>query len=190
MRCTQTHVFFWGGPFSNWFSSAFPGAAALKEMFPLLAAEGVSHPAEDSPLTRKLASHRFLCGEQWMMAVKAWLFSDAVRLDLILKSGNPKEQKALGRDVAPFDPGIWDRASIAVVAAGSIARFAANPSLCSKLLATRGLALVEGSPNDRTWGVGLRWDSPAIEDPRNWRGQNKLGAALEIARATLAVRTG
>ncbi len=188
MRSTDTHVFFWGGPFSNWNRSSFPGEAAFAELLPRLDALDVARPAEGDPLSRLLKIHRFNCGEQWMMAVKAWLFGDGKTLRAILEANEPRAQKALGRDVTPFDPAIWDTACVAIVAAGAIARFSAHPGLRRQLLETGDRVLVEGSPRDRLWGVGVDWRDERIEDPRNWRGRNLLGNALTIARAELSSR--
>ena len=188
MRRTSTHVFFWGGPFSNWHRSGFAGKDALAELLPRLNSLAVQHPSANDPLTLALADHRYSCGEQWMMAVKAWLFGDSIRLAEILASDQPRDQKMLGRRVSPFDPAAWDAACVSIVAAGSIARFAANPSLRDQLLATDDLILVEGSPKDRVWGVGIDWRDARIEDPSNWRGRNLLGRALAIARESLRAR--
>lgn len=79
MRLTSTHVFFWFGPFSNWHRpSCFSGEAALEEMLPRLDEAGVPHPPREAPITDLLARHRYLCGEQWMMAAKAWLPGEAL----------------------------------------------------------------------------------------------------------------
>jgi len=189
MRSTDTHVFFWSGPFSNWHrANPFSGAAALDDLLPRLAQLNVAHPGRNDPLTLALANHRYNCGEQWMMATKAWLFGDLVRLNSILAASGPRDQKALGRAVTPFVPEIWDSVCVDVVVAGSIPRFEANPGPRVQLLATDSRVLVEGSPHDRVWGVGLRWDDPEIEDPRNWRGRNLLGIALVRTRNTLRDR--
>ena len=40
---------------------------------------------------------------------------------------------------------------------------------------------VEGSPVDRIWGVGLRWNEGRCDDERNWRGENRLGRCHDEA---------
>ncbi|MEV6174002.1 NADAR domain-containing protein [Streptomyces sp. NPDC051954] len=45
--------------------------------------------------------------------------------------------------------------------------------------------LVEASPLDRVWGIGLAADDPAAMDPERWRGPNLLGFALMGARERL-----
>lgn len=46
--------------------------------------------------------------------------------------------------------------------------------------------LVEASPLDRVWGIGLRADDPRAGDPAQWRGLNLLGFALGAVRNVLA----
>lgn len=189
MRVTDTHVYFWFGPFSNWSKSTlFSGARALDELRPLLDAQSYGYPQSHDPMTVAIASHSFVCGEQWMMAIKAWVFRDATRLEMILAESEPKRQKALGREVTNFEPKFWDAICVPVVAAGTIARFEVNPRLLKQMLDTGDRAFVEGSPFDRLWGVGIRWDDPKIEDQRNWRGKNLLGQAHAISRNILAQR--
>lgn len=189
MRITPSHVYFWFGPFSNWFKPCyFSGQDALGELLPRLRHRDWKIPAESHPSTVLIANHRFHCGEQWMMAIKAWIFGDDRRLKAILQAWEPKEHKSLGRSVSDFDPEIWEDISVDVVVSGSISRFGSNSAILSELLATGDRVLVEGSPYDRVWGVGLKFDDPKIEDPRNWRGRNLLGVALVEARDELRRR--
>ena len=109
-------------------------------------------------------------------------------LGRILRATEPREHKALGSAKGPivgFDEERWARARISCVVAGTIARMQANPKDCAVLLDTGERRLVEGSPYDRIWGVGLKWDDPKIADRSAWRGLNLLGDALEEARALL-----
>lgn len=122
------------------------------------------------------------------MAAKAWLFGDADILAQIQAEDHPKAQKALGRKVSGFDERLWADACMPIVIGGSIARFSANPPIAKQLLGTEDRILVEGSPYDRLWGVGIKWDDPKIEDERNWRGRNLLGKALVVTRRVLAER--
>jgi len=72
-----------------------------------------------------------------------------------------------------------------IVVAGSVAKFGHDPGLREFLLATGDRVLVEASPRDRVWGIGLGASSERAEDPRQWRGLNLLGFALMRARAAL-----
>jgi len=58
--------------------------------------------------------------------------------------------------------------------------------LLAYLLATAGRVLVEASPADRVWGIGLAADDRRAGQPSQWRGLNLLGFALMEARERLA----
>ncbi len=100
----------------------------------------------------------------------------------VLRASSPKAQKTLGRKCRNFDPAIWDVASIPVVVACSQARAEADHVLKQIYLESGSRTFVEGSPNDIIWGVGIHWTEPSIEDPKNWRGTNRLGVCHGLAR--------
>ena len=120
-----------------------------------------------------------------MMHGKAMLFGDTETAAQILATDSPKQHKALGRKVTPFDDATWKRSCEAIVAAGSRAKFTQNPALLELLLATRGTTLVEASPYDRIWGIGLAATDPRAHDPATWRGKNLLGKILTALRDDL-----
>ena len=107
-------------------------------------------------------------------------------LTMILDAESPGEAKRLGREVQGFSSEAWDRECVAIVRTGSIAKFASTLEMRSYLLGTGSRVLVEASPRDRIWGVGMSRSNPAIEQPSQWRGRNLLGFALMQARAALA----
>ncbi|MCY1021206.1 NADAR family protein [Pyxidicoccus sp. MSG2] len=128
---------------------------------------------------------RYMCAEQYMMAGKARLFGDAEVLASILKSASPKTHKALGRKVRDFDAAAWERERERIVYEGNRAKFTQSAELLKALLATKGTELVEASPLDRIWGVGLGAEDPRIQDPSKWRGLNLLGKVLTKLREDL-----
>lgn len=132
----------------------------------------------------------YRCAEQFMMAEKARLFGDAAVRAKILASSSPREHKALGRTVAGFEHDVWEQACVDIVVRGNLAKFRQNPAMLAALLATGDKQLVEATPLDKIWGVGLRADDPQIHDPANWRGQNLLGVALMRVRAELRAEAG
>jgi ribA/ribD-fused uncharacterized protein len=130
---------------------------------------------------------RFTCAEQYMMHGKAVLFGDAEMAARILEAKTPKEHKALGREVRGFDGARWESERERIVYEGNHAKFTQNPELLKALLATAGTELVEASPLDRIWGVGLSAEDPRIQDPAAWRGLNLLGKVLTRLREDLLV---
>ncbi|MGF1426022.1 NADAR family protein [Kitasatospora sp. LaBMicrA B282] len=126
--------------------------------------------------------------EHWMMAHKARLFGDAETEARILLARTPAEAKKLGRLVRGFDEERWAAARFDLVVAGNVAKFGQDEALRDYLLGTGTRVLVEASPVDRVWGIGLAAHDPGADDPDRWRGLNLLGFALMAARAELAGR--
>jgi len=137
------------------------------------------------PVEFVVKGRRFMCAEQYMMHGKAVLFGDLEVAERILASASPKTHKALGRKVSGFDEKLWVRERERIVYEGNHAKFTQNAELLQKLLATAGTELVEASPTDRIWGVGLSEEDPRIQNPSQWRGQNLLGKVLTRLREDL-----
>lgn len=127
----------------------------------------------------------YLTAEHYMMAEKARCFQD-VEMELkILSTKHPKEAKDFGRNVENFDAKVWDKASYTAVVDANYAKFCQNIELNNFLLETGERILVEASPVDRIWGVGMAQDHPKIENPNFWKGRNMLGYALMKVRGLL-----
>lgn len=152
-------VFFWNGWPSQWHPSDFT-------------VDGVA----------------YTCAEQFMMAEKARLFGDEATRGKILGTRSPRDHKALGRKVTPFDEERWTAACRDIVYQGNLAKFGQNPDLRALLFATGDKTLVEASPTDRIWGIGLAADDPRARDRSTWRGTNWLGEAIMQVRAELRRR--
>lgn len=127
----------------------------------------------------------YSCAEQFMMAEKARMFSDTAMLKAILNANHPKEMKAFGRAVQGFDKERWDNACYEIVVRGSVEKFRQNPELMDFLVGTKNRILVDASPRDRIWGIGMGKQNPDAENPMKWRGTNLLGFALSEARNRL-----
>lgn len=127
----------------------------------------------------------YATAEHWMMWHKATLFGDAGIAERILASAHPHRAKTLGRQVRGFDEATWTTRRYDIVVAGSVAKFGQHEELRRFLLGTGERVLVEASPVDRIWGIGLAADDPRAADPTRWRGDNLLGFALMDARAAL-----
>lgn len=156
MKITNKFVFFYGGPFSQWYPSIF-----------------------------RIDGKEYNTAEQYMMAMKADYFNDEGAYKEIMKTNDPSEQKAIGRTVNNFNKEAWDAVSRGYVYNGNIAKFSQNEELKEMLLATQDRELVEASPYDKIWGVGLGVDNPLIEDKTNWKGKNWLGETLMKVRKDL-----
>ncbi len=127
----------------------------------------------------------YATAEHWMMAGKARLFGDAEAERRALAAPHPAQAKKAGRLVRGFDDATWARERFGIVVEGSVHKFAAHPGLREFLLATGDRVLVEASPVDRVWGIGLAADDEAASDPERWHGPNLLGFALMAARERL-----
>jgi predicted NAD-dependent protein-ADP-ribosyltransferase YbiA (DUF1768 family) len=301
-RITPTHILFWSGPLSNWNVGApFSGRRAMDLLIPRLDEAKIAHPSRNALSTQLMSRHDFVCGEQFMMACKGWLFErermikgcelevgtagleepgvvDRICEDILecgswgqrpndgpkkikvtvkldkekqkvadganvkdadveveidididyegmsngtivcaILSPNPRDQKAIGRRTKGFNEAIWTRASFEVVVAGCIARAEADPelrevyTLCQYQSQSQSQyeyeyhkfgpgpdqqgqqgrrKFVEGSPMDKIWGIGLRWDDPRADDERNWKGGNRLGRCHDVAAEWMRLEAG
>lgn len=160
----EQFTFFWHGPFSQWHPSKFIGNTG----------SGILE---------------FNCAEQWMMYKKAQLFDDQNSMTKIMSSSSPKEQKKLGRQVVGFDADKWNGVARNIVLIGNYYKFSQNPDLLALLKATGTTTLVEASPYDTVWGIGLAEDNPLALDRATWKGTNWLGEELTKLRNGLAVAT-
>ncbi|MEV6330893.1 NADAR family protein [Streptomyces sp. NPDC051909] len=128
---------------------------------------------------------RYATAEHWMMAHKARLFDDPEAERAALAAASPAQAKKAGRLVRGFDEEVWRRERFGIVVAGSVHKFGSDEALKAFLLGTGTRVLVEASPVDRIWGIGLAADDPAAMAPDRWRGENLLGFALMEARERL-----
>ena len=145
-------TFFWGGPFSQWCKSPF-----------------------------KVGDVKYNCAEQYMMAEKARFFDAQEILKLIMRERHPRDQKAWGRTVPNFDAKKWEAVARDVVYEANWAKFCQNKGLEYELLSNDKI-LVEASPTDRIWGIGIDvLEAPDVE-VENWKGTNWLGQVIMKVR--------
>lgn len=152
----DNYLLFWNGHFSNWY-----------------------------PATFSVDNITFNCAEQYMMYMKAKTFGDAVSADLILQAKDPMVQKKLGRSVANFNEAEWDKVKENIVFNACFAKYSQNSDLFTELVNTKELILVEASPYDKIWGIGMAADHPDATNESKWQGQNLLGKALMKVRGIL-----
>jgi ribA/ribD-fused uncharacterized protein len=137
------------------------------------------------PAPFEVAGERYATAEHWMMAEKARLFGDPDAERAAIDAANPALAKAAGRTVRDFDDDVWVRERFEIVVRGSTHKFSAHPHLREFLLRTGSRVLVEASPRDRVWGIGMGAGHDDAERPAAWRGLNLLGFALMEARERL-----
>jgi ribA/ribD-fused uncharacterized protein len=127
--------------------------------------------------------------EHFMMAGKARLFGDEVMAWRIIEAASPGDAKALGQAIRGYDEELWASSRYGIVVEGNIAKFGQHQDLLAYLAATAGRVLVEASPADRVWGIGLAADDSRADRPSQWEGLNLLGFALMDVRERLAGET-
>ncbi|MGD9368633.1 MAG: NADAR family protein [Desulfobacteraceae bacterium] len=130
-------------------------------------------------------SARYPTTEHYMMAEKARLFDDAECFAKIIVASSPAAAKRLGREVRNFDEMKWIEHRFEIVVAGNFEKFRQNDNLGDFLIQTGTKVLVEASPRDRIWGIGMGKDNPKAANPKKWNGMNLLGFALMEARARI-----
>ena len=133
----------------------------------------------------EIDGHIYPTAEHYMMAEKARLFNDESVLNRILKAKSPGEAKNLGRLVKGFNEEKWLEYRFDIVCKANYAKFSQNPKLKQFLINTGTKVLVEASPVDKIWGVGLAAADKHIYNPRLWKGLNLLGYALMMTRKQL-----
>ena len=153
-RITDTHMYFWGGIFSQWYKTSFTNVGGVI----------------------------FNCAEQYMMWEKANMMKNSAFADKILSIKNPRKQKELGRAIPDFDAKKWDEIKFEIVVKGNILKFEQNPELKEILLSSENKILVEASPLDKVWGIGLHWEDDRVLDESKWQGENLLGEVIMEAR--------
>lgn len=149
--------FFYGGAFSQWAFSPF----TLNGIF-------------------------YQTAEHYMMWCKDQLFGGTLEQD-ILDARHPSDAKQLGRLVPGFEEAKWNAVAKQCVFRGNMGKFTQNPLMLQQLMTTHGTTLVEASPTDVIWGIGLGEHDPLRFDRANWRGTNWLGEVLEEVRESLTL---
>jgi ribA/ribD-fused uncharacterized protein len=174
----EKFTFFWEtySPFSQWHKSNFTAPSYMwSNSFYQKIVETDVFPAEIE----------FISAEQYMMYCKAMLFTDFDIAKEILIHNQPRKIKEFGRQVSRFNDDTWYVFRWRFVYAGNKYKFTQNESLKEALFATQGTTLVEASPYDKIWGIGLTKDDPKAQQRSTWEGKNLLGEILTELRIEL-----
>lgn len=173
------------GEFGQWYVSNFTLSVEIMNLFPL-EIQNLNLITEKPHVLNKLCEQQiFNTAEKFMMMGKASLFEDDEIFDKMKIINDPARLKMLGRKVSDFDQDLWELYCMDIVKIGNYLKFSQKNTLKQKLLNTKKSVLVEGSPMDKVWGVGLRYDDPKINDPTKWKGTNYLGKCLMYVREIL-----
>ena len=153
-------------------------------------------PSKDGTITKtcfsqwwmssfKVDGIEYKSAEHFMMAKKAELFEDFEIMNQIIKANSPADVKKLGREVKNYNDAIWLENRYEIVKTGNFYKFSQNPELQKFLSSTGEKVLVEASPVDAIWGIGLASDHKNANNPKEWKGLNLLGFALMEVRDEL-----
>lgn len=150
-------IFFWGGIFSQWAEGNFVCTSL---------GETVN------------------CAEQAMMLHKAKTFNDMESYERILNLDHPRDQKMAGRMIKGYDDKIWAPIRYHIVKDINIDKFSQSKSWKELLFLTDPYEIVEASPSDPIWDIGMGVDNPNLLNRSKW-GTNLLGKAIVEARIEL-----
>ena len=120
-----------------------------------------------------------------MMWQKARVMGDREMAEAALNAPHPRDAKIAGGKVAPYDGALWEAVREQLVYYGVREKYLQNERERNLLLSTGCAVLVEASPYDRVWGVGLAADDPAFGSVERWRGSNLQGRVSMRVRADL-----
>ncbi len=152
---TDKYVFFYGGPFSNWYACNYESGG-----------------------------ERYNCSEQQFIAAKARLFNDSDALKVIMGTDDPSVQKRAGRLVQNYNNEEWEKVRYQVMLEAVKSKFFQNKKLGKILLSTKNKTIVEYGP-DKIWGCGLYPQDLDILSQDKWPGTNLLGKVLMEVRNKL-----
>ena len=128
---------------------------------------------------------QYPAAEHYMMVAKAELFGHDDLVPDILATNDPGKAKALGREVEGFDQKVWNQQRVAIVREANYLKFSQNEDMGSFLKATDGRVLVEASPRDAVWGIGIDEHHEHVENAAYWPGLGLLGFCLMSVRDRL-----
>jgi len=154
---TQTHLFFWNSLYSQWYLCDF-----VDENW-----------------------QKYSSAEKYMMIKKAELFENFDIAEQMRQIDSPKQLKQLWRLIKNFDEKIWGKYRFEIVKKWNYFKFSQNSDLLKYLKMHKNLILVEWSPCDIIWWVGIHYKDEKIKDKKNWKWLNLLGKAIMEVRKEL-----
>ena len=138
------------------------------------------HPAEFT-----YDGEKFENSEACFIYRKCQTFGDTETIYELLDCQGPGYVKRLGREIAWFNEAKWVEVREQCMYDACFAKFSQNEDMKKALLDTGDREIVEASPYDTIWGIGLRPDDDKALYRTNWKGLNLLGKVLMKVRADL-----
>lgn len=180
-----SYIGFWGNKADSAIERSFSNFYQADFTAPLLHLE--SQPMQ-----------KFTCSEQYFMYLKAMTFKDYLLIPkLLVNNRDGFYYKTLGRKVGdtsvnpealPYDDDIWAKERVLAMVQTLYYKFQ-NPKLKRWLLDTGDSIIIETSPFDKIWGIGIGKDSRKPkdnwQDVFSWKGDNLLGFSLMEVRDVL-----
>jgi hypothetical protein len=137
------------------------------------------------PARFEMSGHIFKNSEAAFMYMKAEYFADQEIMAALLlqKNQDPKTAKALGRKVKGYNEEAWILAREHAMFIANLHKYYTNPEMLKTLMETKQKMIVEASPVDEIWGIGLAPDNPEALNQGKWKGLNLLGQCLMRVRS-------
>jgi len=158
---TQEPIFFWrpnepNGYLGNWYPSPFT-----------------------------VDGKKFVNSEHYFMWQKVMTFQPSLERT-IMRMTDPKQMKELCSKIQNYDDVKWSSLRVNIMKKGVMEKFKQNSKLKNYLLSTGNAMLVEASPYDKIWGIGMNADNALKAYHKNipFNG-NLLGKVLMDVRNEL-----
>lgn len=177
----STHTYFWKSQsiFSQWHPAKFVYkdiTFSSAEQF-MMYSKAKMFGAED--VAQKIMDYNEI------PLIKKFLNGELTDTDICNDSSMLREwdkyQKAIkdhGREVKDYVDAVWKEKRVSVVAVASREKYNQNPSYKAELLKCAGTKMVEASPYDKIWGIGLSKEQALKMPEDKWPGENLLGNVL------------
>lgn len=126
--------------------------------------------------------------------IKQFLNGELSDTDICNDKGMLREwdayQKAIkdhGREVKDYVEAVWVEKRVPIVSVASREKYDQNPSYKAELMKCSGTKMVEASPYDKIWGIGLDQYKAEKIPAEQWPGLNLLGNVLTKLCATYEI---
>eukprot|EP01088_Endostelium_zonatum_P021078 TRINITY_DN8094_c0_g1_i1.p1 TRINITY_DN8094_c0_g1~~TRINITY_DN8094_c0_g1_i1.p1 ORF type:complete len:797 (+),score=253.18 TRINITY_DN8094_c0_g1_i1:114-2504(+) len=130
---------------------------------------------------------RYWSVQQYYLAEKARSVEDYPRVKQIMRSTDEDKLRKVQKEMklARKDMSWGEEIDRDIMRRGNEMKFRQNEKLRGRLLATGEKTLVEASPFDKDWGIGMAANDIRVEDKKRWKGKNWMGESLMSVREVL-----